>query len=320
MRERFVEILCCPLCKEGLSLVEAKIINGDILSGILKDRNDHIYPIINGVPVMVIEESGFQKKETVKSFGFEWNWDEQPRTEEDLKFRVFKQCLIDSEFFRNKIILDAGCGAGVQTKFISQYVAGGLCIGLDLSDGVFSAQKNNKECQNVLIVQGDIANPPFRSETFDLVYSEGVLQHTFDPRDCFRKLCKLVKREGYIAAGFYTKREKGITPFLFFREPLRFILSRLPCRLVFYITWLSIPLDRIPFLNKFLRKTILLYDSRNLSDKAIWSINYDFYGPHKFQYYLKPSEIIALWEEPELGLYERVEGKPNFYRAKRKSN
>lgn len=318
MRERFVKILCCPLCKEGFSLFDAKIIDGDVLSGILKDRHGHIYPIINGVPVMVSNEGRFQNKKTVDSFGFEWNWNDQPRTEEDLKFRVFEQCLIDSEFLRNKIVLDAGCGAGLQTKFMSQYIDNGMCVGLDLSDAVFSAQRTNKECQNVLIVQGDIANSSFKNETFDFVYSEGVLQHTSDPKDSFRKLCNLVKKGGYIAAGFYTKRERGITPFLLFRQPLRFILSRLPCKLVYYITWLSIPLNRIPLLNKVLRKTILLYDARNPRDKAIWSINYDFYGSHKFQHYLKPSEIMALWEEPELDLCERVEGKPNYYRAKKR--
>lgn len=254
-----------------------------------------------------------QDSNTVESFGFEWRWDDNPRTEADLKRRVLERCQIDEDFFKDKLVLDAGCGAGAQTQFMARY--GARVIGLDLSDAVESAYKNNYKNPNVLIIQGDIANPPFKNETFDFVYSEGVLHHTVNPMRSFRVLAKLVKKGGQVACGFYTKREKGITPFLLLRQPLRAILSRLPCKLTWYICWLSVPLNKIPILNVILRKTVLLFDSNNPSNKSTWCINYDFYGPHKYQHYLKPSQILALWNEQELGLKIVAKSDIGFYRG-----
>lgn len=332
----------CPLCSEPFQReVFGERPGQRVEDGVLHDARGHLYPIIHGIPRLVPgilrDHPGWvarwgsrlevaelkdltgnwegQEPGTVRSFGFEWQWDWQPRTEADLRFRVLEQCKLDPEFFRGKLVLDAGCGAGMQTRFMAEL--GASVVALDLSEAVLSAARNNLGNPMVQVVQGDLTRPPFTAETFDFVYSEGVLHHTKDPKESFRVLSRLVKPGGHIAAGFYTRRERGVTPYLLLRQPLRAVLSRLPGRLTWYLTAIAVPLNAIPLLNRVLRKTILLYDPRNPTPLATWSMNYDFYGLHTYQHYLRPSEIRTLFREPGLKLESLVEGKPGFYRARK---
>ena len=258
----------------------------------------HVFAIQDGIPNFASALTGSisgQNVKTVESFGFEWQWDHTPRTETDLIFRVFEKPNIPKKFFKGKLVLDMGCGAGLQTRIMAQH--GATVIGADLSDAVRAAYRNNSALSDkVCITRADIFHLPFAEETFDYVYCEGVLQHTKDPRAAFYQLVRYVKPGGQIFATLYTRREGKIAPFLFFRQPLRLILSRLPKKICWYLCWFSIPLNKIPLLKYFFRKTIVLYDKRNPGNKGIWCLNYDFYGPHKYQFYFKPSEIRNIWQ------------------------
>ncbi len=300
MNKKFLEFFRCPLCKSSLKCNSSDTNGDDILKGRLICESKHVFEIQQGVPNFIVNREecknnvDFQEPDSVESFGFEWQWDNIPRTEDDLHFRVFEKPNITKDFLNAKLVLDAGCGAGLQTNFMARH--GALVIGIDLSDAVKAACKNNSNNENVCIAKSDILNAPFKNETFDYIYCEGVLQHVKDPKEAFYKLVSLLKEKGQIFATFYTKREGKITPFLLLREPIRFVLSKLSKKLCWYICWLSVPLNKIPLLKYFFRKTIVLYDKRNPSDKSTWCLNYDFYGPHKYQYYFKPSEIVDIWE------------------------
>lgn len=298
MEDSFLSLFRCPRCQTPFSFLEEKSELG-APCGTLTCGNHHTFRMQDGIPHFITttdeNEKNAQEEDTVKSFGFEWQWDHTPRTKEDLHFRVLEKPNIAQEFLRGKLVLDVGCGAGLQTKTMAE--CGAKVIGVDLSDAVKAAYKNNSALRDtVCIARADIFRLPFAEETFDYVYCEGVLQHTKDPRAAFHQLTRFVKRGGQIFSTFYTRREGWFAPALFFREPLRFILSRLPQKWCWYICWLSIPLNRIPLLKYLFRKTIVFYDKRNPSNKAIWCLNYDFFGPHTFQFYFRPSEIRAMWE------------------------
>ncbi len=336
MREILLTWLRCPTCGGGFEVEVGYRGNEEIAAGVLADGRGHRFPVIKGIPrvfpkapeefrailgpVVAKGESEVtrcigQARETVASFGFQWTWETRPRSMEDLEYRVLRKCGVDRVFFRGKLVLDAGCGAGLQSRFMAEL--GATVVALDLSDAVLTAAANARGLASVHVVQGDLMRPPFSPGTFDFVYSEGVLHHTPDPAASFRALARLVRPGGHIAAGFYGRRERGVTPFLLLREPLRAVLSRLPRRVVWLLTSLSVPFNAIPILNAALRKTVLLHDPRNPGARATWCLNYDFYGPHRFQHYLKPSEIAALWRDPALGLVEHVDGAGGFRRARR---
>lgn len=295
MKDIFVTFFRCPLCKT-LFPFSSNAHGQEVTQGLLVCRNQHTFNVREGIPDFVLPQTGTQDPKTVESFGFEWQWDHNPRTEEDLHFRVFEKPNVTPEFLKGKLVLDVGCGAGLQTKIMAKY--GATVIGVDLSEAVRAAYRNNSEFRDrVCIARADIFRLPFADETFDYIYCEGVLQHTKNPQAAFYELVRLVKKRGQIFATFYTRREGWFAPFLFFRQPLRAVLSRLPQKWCWYICWFSIPLNKIPVLKHLFRKTIVLYDKRNPSSKTIWCVNYDFYGPHKYQFYFRPSEIRKIWQD-----------------------
>ncbi|MBI2482793.1 methyltransferase domain-containing protein [Candidatus Uhrbacteria bacterium] len=289
----------CPECG-GALFIRGDVVDGALRQGALVCAREHVVSVEDGIPNFVAKRirehagNGMQDPKSVESFGFEWQWDSTPRTEEDLRFRVLEKAGLPDNFLEGKFVLDVGCGAGLQTQFMARH--GARVIGVDLSDAVRSAYRNSEGMRDqVCIARSDIFRLPFAAETFDYVYCEGVLQHTKDPQAAFYALTRLVKPGGQIFATFYTRREGWFAPYLLFRRPLRAVLSRLPQKWCWYLCWLSIPMNRVPLLNWVFRKTIVLHDPRNTSSKAIWCLNYDFYGPHAYQSYYRPSEITAMW-------------------------
>lgn len=81
---------------------------------------------------------------------------------------------------RPKKILEAGCGSGIMSVFFSK--RGIECAALDRDRTVLEqARKNAAELGGrVAFIEGDIFGMDFRDQEFDLVFSQGVLEHFSD--------------------------------------------------------------------------------------------------------------------------------------------
>ncbi len=109
--------------------------------------------------------------------------------------------------FLGRRVLDAGCGFGRHAAVAARW--GADVVALDSStEAVESAAKNLAGIADV--VQGDVRRPPFRRETFDHVYSFGVLHHVSDPAAGFAGLNGLVKPRGRLSLWVYGPRQ-GLT-------------------------------------------------------------------------------------------------------------
>ncbi len=132
----------------------------------------------------------------VESFGEEW-LKFNAFDKEDIKRLSETYFDIVDETIVNKgtYVLDAGCGSGRFTKYISDKAA--FVEAIDPSKAVFAADKLLGNTHNVRISMAAIGNIPFEDETFDFVMSIGVLHHipnTFNAMlDCVAK----VKKGGY---------------------------------------------------------------------------------------------------------------------------
>ena len=104
---------------------------------------------------------------------------------------------------KNKIILDAGCGAGRFAEIALK--TGAQIIAIDFSRAADVCYENLKNHSNIEVIQADIYNLPFDLESFDYVYSLGVLQHTPDVKNAFLSLTKVLKKDGLICVDFYEK-------------------------------------------------------------------------------------------------------------------
>src|ERR1043166_798700 len=116
MKERLLKYLACPACHAALALSDvAKTDGAEIISGQLKCAGcEAAYPIVGGVPRFAdLAQLNEEKAATAKGFGWEWTHFSQV----DEKYG--EQLLgwlnpVKPEFFKDKVVLDGGCGKGRQ--------------------------------------------------------------------------------------------------------------------------------------------------------------------------------------------------------------
>jgi len=86
---------------------------------------------------------------------------------------------------KNAKILDVGCGSGTLAKFWKDH--GYNVIGLDISYKALAITSR----KGIYCVKGDAGNLPFEDNTFDLTYSDGLLEHFFDPKPVLKEIFRV---------------------------------------------------------------------------------------------------------------------------------
>ena len=206
--EKLLETLRCPACRGMLSH------SADML---VCSRCNLKYPIAANIPrlllpamrdalrgegdVTVHEET---QAETARSFGYEWQSFPEMYEEWERQFLGYMQPHA-ADFFPGKKILDAGCGNGRFAYYAAKY--GAEVWAIDLGPAVEVARRNT-EPRNVHVVQADLHNPPFALESFDFIYSIGVLHHLPNPEAAFQNLLRFLKRGGVVQIYLYWKAER----------------------------------------------------------------------------------------------------------------
>ena len=275
MLEKYLSILVCPVTRSALRLhtisVKTKLFSSgekEIISeGILFAEKDWFYPVIDGVPRLLIESfldqeeflkvnlSDYEQRKgyllknyseiiqqavkknrrTKKSFEMEWglfNYEEDKTWElqgEELLERFLKETDERKESLQGKLIFDAGCGNGQLNQYIAR--CGALIVGMDLSRSVERAFVNNKE-ENAFFLQGDVQFPPLQFEKFDIVHSSGVLICTNNSELTFSRIEPCVKKNGKLSVWLYHPRKNLVHNSFNF---LRYFTSKLPIKVQYYL-------------------------------------------------------------------------------------
>lgn len=216
-KEKLFETLRCPACRSALSPARDD-------AGVHCDVCNLSFPIINGIPRLLLSPfreallgngavSGMDAKqvETALSFGFEWQRFPEMYDEWEKQFLDYMQPH-PADYFRGKKVLDAGCGNGRFAYYATKF--GAEVWAIDLGPAVEVANRNTASGE-VQVVQADLHNPPFELESFDFIYSIGVLHHLPDPEAAFRNLLRFLKPGGEIQIYLYWKPE---------RQPIKSIL------------------------------------------------------------------------------------------------
>lgn len=113
--------------------------------------------------------------------------------------------LLPKELFKEGFRgLDVGCGSGADMLNIER--KGIDMVGVDITDSVFIA-KSNLLANNInpKIAKADVYNLPFKENSFDLVYSFGVMHHLPDPEKAFRELVKFAKNGASVIIYVYER-------------------------------------------------------------------------------------------------------------------
>jgi len=214
--ERWLEVLRCPACQAQLCVNDGRAENNG--STYLECQGcQQQFPIINNVPRLLISplrEALLGNRvaggdydpqvKTARSFGFEWTRFPEMYAEWGRSFLSYMQPH-DPEFFRGKKVLDAGCGNGRFAYYAAKY--GAEVWAIDLGPAVEVARRNTEQAGVVQVAQADLYQPPFAPESFDFIYSIGVLHHLPDPEAAFQTLLRYLKPDGEVQIYLYWRPE-----------------------------------------------------------------------------------------------------------------
>lgn len=243
-----------------------------------------------GVPAALEREA--QSTDTVASFGMQWTWDSTPRTEQDLRWRVAERFGIAPGEFAGMRVLDAGCGAGAQSAFLARQ--GAAVTSVDLSDAIDVAA-DLPDLASTPLAQADLCHLPLPDAAFDIVYCEGVLQHTADAAVVLRELRRVLRPGGRLLATHYTIPRRMLTRARHhLREGIRRATRHTPQEALFLASGAGAALAQIPLLGWVLKNTVVVANPRMKGLKPTWSATYDTYGTHAYQRFLRHEDFISL--------------------------
>jgi SAM-dependent methyltransferase len=217
---------------------------------------EEYFPLIDGIPCLLprelrealysdlkINPTEDKKIATAKSFGFEWATFPEMYSHWERNFLGY-MAPHGPEFFKGKRVLDAGSGSGRHAFYASRF--GAEVWAIDIGPAVHVTRKNTRDCK-VNVIQADIYNLPFEEESFDFIYSIGVLHHLPSPEEAFRNLLRYLKPGGEIQIYLYWKPEKQPikSVLLSSAAAVRRVTTLLPHRFVY---WLSYPAAFLAYL------------------------------------------------------------------------
>jgi SAM-dependent methyltransferase len=198
------------------------------------------FPIIHGIPRLLLQQHADPTEaeaRTATSFGFEWSHFSEMYPEWEQNFLDY-MAPHDRSFFQGKKVLDAGCGSGRHAYYAAKYGAD-VCA-VDASQAADIAARNTRGL-NVNVVQADLNHLPFAPQSFDLVYSIGVLHHLSDPEAALRYLLRFLKPDGEIRVFLYWAPDSPSLKhtLLAVVNFLRRLTTRLPHRVVYILSYVA---------------------------------------------------------------------------------
>lgn len=148
------------------------------------------------------------------------------------RYKVYAPWMKDTfrfEQYKDKKVLEVGVGVG--TDHLQFAKAGAILTGIDITPKSIELTKKNLEIHgyhsNLLVA--DAENLPFENNSFDVVYSFGVLHHIPNTQKAIDEIYRVLKPEGKTIIALYHK---------------------------YSLFWISVILYEMIFKRGFLRKTI----------------------------------------------------------------
>jgi ubiquinone/menaquinone biosynthesis C-methylase UbiE len=131
-----------------------------------------------------------------------WFFGSFPRALSDIfKFGNARPRLVKAlDLKGSETILDAGCGSGFYTMYLSKYLPKGKIFAVDLSEDMLSylSKKVSRRGLNdrIVVKQGDLTQLPMDDASVDVAISAAVLHHVPDIERAVRELYRAIRPGG----------------------------------------------------------------------------------------------------------------------------
>lgn len=253
---------------ERITRLDLKIdrFSREVVTGVLLNRDRRIfYPVHGGVPRLLPFSTGISRhfarvhaarlarelpdfappdapaapgeRAVLRTFSSEWvNYDWDPRSYWSVTPQVMYRTIhfmldLDRRPVKDTLVLEVGVGIGGIADYMARSEECEM-VGIDLSHAVDPAHTHFGTNPFLHLVQASALAPPFRKQVFDLVYSWGVLHHTFSTRAAFDRISVLPKAGGRLYVWVYShydeERTVGRRVLMVAERLLRPVCSRLP--------------------------------------------------------------------------------------------
>jgi ubiquinone/menaquinone biosynthesis C-methylase UbiE len=97
-------------------------------------------------------------------------------------------------------ILDFGCGAGYWSSRISEQMPWARVVGVDAGEDFLRKARANHASSRVTFCRADFQGLPFPDGSFDCVYADNTLEHSFDVDATLRELRRVMRDGGVLVA------------------------------------------------------------------------------------------------------------------------
>jgi SAM-dependent methyltransferase len=173
-----------------------------------------------GLDSIQMKQSEISKNQdqTKSSFSFKWS---KKETYESESMQKFIQSWFHEKYLGGdineldrwlgsspKLILEAGCGSGNSALLLfGKRLNDHHYLGIDISDAIEVAKQRFQAMQvNGDFLQVDLMDIPVPDETFDIIFSEGVLHHTDSTENAIKYLSDKLKVGGKFLFYVYAKK------------------------------------------------------------------------------------------------------------------
>jgi ubiquinone/menaquinone biosynthesis C-methylase UbiE len=199
------------------------------------------------------------ERQTIDSYSFLWDKVIKQDSKQNKTHFETLQNVLGAQIIKVGVGLDIGCGAGHDIEYMAKTHPNNKFVAIDITHSIYKVKNRLKHLHNIQFIRASALDLPFKKESFDFIYSFGVLHHTADPAKGLNEINRVLKEKTAAVLYLYGNHEDNIVKFYALKiiAGIRKITIKIPVKILFALCIIFSPvvffLFSVPsrLLNKF---------------------------------------------------------------------